>query len=206
LIGPAPHVHDDVANCVAGALVLALAALPSLWEPERFLVAGAPTSLPKRCGCVFAVLVAGEHSDAGYAFFAATLSGPLTVMDWQYREHLTPGVLIDLPLRLTEFSDALHAPWRLYTSKALARELWSLGHGGHVEVADAVLDEDETLLRLSAAKWIEADKVKIAKPDSYAVTSLLEMREKNNPLKTALLVGIALALQPGLSLTKPRAA
>jgi hypothetical protein len=126
-------------------------------------------------------------------------------MDWQYREHLTPGVLTDVPLRLTEFSDALPAPWRLYTSKALARELWGLGHGGHVEAADAVLDEDETLLRLSAAKWIEADKVKIAKRDSYAVTSLLEMREKN-PLKTALLVGIALALQPGLSLTKPRAA
>jgi hypothetical protein len=48
--------------------------------------------------------------------------------------------------------------------------------------------------------------VKSAKAENYSLTGLLETREEN-PLKTALLTGIVLALdEPGRSLTKPRAA
>jgi hypothetical protein len=87
----------------------------------------------------------------------------------------------------------------------LEQELRSLGVG-NVEAADAVIGDEDGLLRLAAAKHINANKVKSAKPDNYGLTGLLESREEN-PLKTALLTGIVLALDaPGRSLTKPRAA
>jgi hypothetical protein len=150
LIGPALNVHDDVANAVAGALVLALAATPSPWEAERFLIHGAPTPLPKQCILLFAVLVAGKHGDAGIAYFAPNLARPLVIIDWEAKD-LTPAVLTGIPARLSEFSTALRAyAWSIFTTKALAQEFYSLGHAEGVEVADGIIAEDDWLLRLSA--------------------------------------------------------
>jgi hypothetical protein len=42
-IDHAPGSHDDVANCVAGSLLLAIAAAPALWRQEAF---GTPTPMP----------------------------------------------------------------------------------------------------------------------------------------------------------------
>ena len=152
---------------------------------------------------VFAVLVPGKHGDAGIAYFARSLSGPLVIIDWQLSD-LTPTLLTGIPARLAELSDALRAQaWMIFTTKALAQEFYSLGHAAGVEAADAIITEDDGLLRLSAAKHINADKVKIAKPENLG--GLLETREEN-PVKTALLTGIILAREPGRSLMKPRAA
>ena len=106
LIGPAPNVQDDVANAVAGALVLALVAVPSMWRPDALLINGAPTPLPRQCMFLFVVLVPGKHGDAGLAYFAPALSGPLVILDWEVKD-LTPALLAGIPARLAELSGAL---------------------------------------------------------------------------------------------------
>jgi hypothetical protein len=72
-----------------------------------------------------------------------------------------------------------------HTSRALVHVLWAIGFGDYVDACDAVIDEDEGVLRLRAARWIEANRVKAVKDN---LSGLLEMRE--SPLATALLVGI----------------
>ena len=200
-ITAAPGAMDDVANAVAGALVLALVAVPSLWAADAFLVNGAPATLPKQCMLVFAVVVSDKHGQCGIACFAPSLSGPLTVIDWEAKD-LTPAVLAGIPARLSELSGVLRAyAWIDLHHQGMAQEFYSLGHAAGVEVADAIIAEDDGLLRLAAAKHINANKVKIAKPENYGLTGLLETREEN-PLKTALLTGIVLALDPGRSLNE----
>jgi hypothetical protein len=203
-INPAPGAMDDVANAVAGALLLALVATPSLWAAEAFLVAGAPARLPRECLMLFAVVVSDKHGQCGIAYFLPQLGGPLIVLDWELKDYLTPTVLTDVPARLGELSATLRArTWCIFTTKGLEQEFRSLGVGG-VEAADAVIGDDDGLLRLAAAKHINANKVKSAKPDN--LTGLFGSLGEN-PLKTALLTGIVLALDaPGRSLTKPRAA
>jgi hypothetical protein len=60
-IGHAPGSHDDVANCVAGSLLIAHAAAPALWRQEALMIEGAPSPMPVRCDMVFAVLITGQH-------------------------------------------------------------------------------------------------------------------------------------------------
>ena len=118
LIGPAPNVHDDLANAVAGALVLALVAVPSMWRPDALLINGAPTPLPRQCMFLFVVLVPGKHGDAGVAYFAPALSGPLVILDWEVKD-LTPALLAGIPTRLAELSGALRSQaWMIFTTKS----------------------------------------------------------------------------------------
>ena len=69
LIGPAPNVHDDVANAVAGALVvLALEAAPALWRGEHFLVDG-KAAPPQNALALYYVLVGSASGQLAVAFF-----------------------------------------------------------------------------------------------------------------------------------------
>jgi hypothetical protein len=54
LIGAAPNVHDDVANAVAGALVLAREAVPALWRGEHLQRA---VVLPQKVLALYCVLI-----------------------------------------------------------------------------------------------------------------------------------------------------
>jgi hypothetical protein len=79
------------------------------------------------------------------------------------KSYLTPTVLTDVPARLGELSATLRAQaWSIFTTKGLEQEFRSLGVGG-VEAADAVIGDEDGLLRLAAAKHINANKVKSAK-------------------------------------------
>lgn len=194
-IDHAPGAHDDIANAVAGALLSALVAVPSMWAAEAF----APTTLPRKCGMLFAVLAPGKHGDAGVAYFAWERFGPLVIIDWEVKD-LTPSVLTGIPARLTGLSDVVRTvAAQVYTTAALADELQRLGHPHGVEVADRIIAEDDGLLRLAAAKHINANRIRITKPDSYHLAGLLEAHDEN-PVKTALLVGIVLAFDEGRSL------
>jgi hypothetical protein len=205
LIGAVSNGHDDVALAVCGALLLAQAATPSLWKADAFLLAGAPVPLPRECLMLFAVVVSDQQGQCGIGYFLPQLGGPLIVLDWELKDYLTPTLLTGVAARLVELSAMLRAQaWSIYTTTGLEREFRSLGVGG-VDAADAVIGDDDGLLRLAVAKHINANKIKSAKPDNYVLTGLLESREEN-PLKTALLTGIVLALDPGRTLTKPRAA
>jgi hypothetical protein len=204
-INPPPGAMDDLANAVAGALVLALVAVPSLWAADAFLVGDAPAALPRECMLLFAVIVADKHGRCGIAYFLPQLGRSLLVLDWGQAEYLTPAVLTKIPERLSKFSAAVHVhAWFIYTTKALEQEFRSLGIG-NVEAADAVISEDDGLLRLAVAKHVIANKVKVVRRVNSQLTSLLEMREEN-PLTTSLMVGIVLALDPGRTLTESRAA
>jgi hypothetical protein len=198
-ISPPPGAMDDVANAVAGSLLLALLSVPSLWASEAFFVNGSPVPLPRECMLLFAVVVSDRHGQTGIAYFLPQLRGPLIVLDWEFKDHLSPTVLTDVAARLSELSRTLRAQsWLIYTTKGLEREYRSL-FVGNVEAADAVIGDDEGLLRLAAAKHINANKVKSAKLGN--LNGLLETRE--HLVATALLVGIVLALDPGRSLSEP---
>jgi hypothetical protein len=197
-INPAPGAMDDLANAVAGVLALALVSVPSLWAADALLVAGAPTPLPRECMFLFAVVVSDKHERCGIAYFLPRLGWPLIVLDWELKDYLTPTVLTDVAARLGELSVALRAAkWSIFTTSGLEQEFRALGVGG-VEAVDAVIGDEDGLLRLAVAKHINAHKVKSAKPDHRGLTGLLESREEN-PLKSALLTGIVLALDPGRS-------
>jgi hypothetical protein len=81
-IDHAPGAHDDLANCVAGSLLLAMAKSPGLWEQQALLVDGGPVRKPRWCDVVFAVLMAGHHGEAAVVYFALTVTGqaPLAIM------------------------------------------------------------------------------------------------------------------------------
>jgi hypothetical protein len=63
-IDHAPGAHDDVANSVSGALLLANTAPHALWRQEAFFIDGAPALMPARADVTFAVLMAGQRGDA----------------------------------------------------------------------------------------------------------------------------------------------
>ena len=48
-IDHAPGSHDDIANAVAGSLLLAHASAPALWRREALLIEGVPSTMPARC-------------------------------------------------------------------------------------------------------------------------------------------------------------
>jgi hypothetical protein len=84
-IDHAPGAHDDVANSVSGALLLANAAPPVLWGQEAFLINGEPAPMPAWADVTYAVLMAGQHCDAAVVYFAWTWMGEtlLTMVDWE---------------------------------------------------------------------------------------------------------------------------
>jgi hypothetical protein len=66
-IDHAPGTHDDIANAVAGSLLLAHAAAPALWRREALLIEGVPSTMPARCDIVFAVLMADQNGKTIHA-------------------------------------------------------------------------------------------------------------------------------------------
>jgi hypothetical protein len=161
-IDHAPGSHDDVANCVAGSLLLAIAAAPALWRQEALLIEGSPSPIPSRSDVVFAVLMAGKCGDAAVVYFALSrIRGEslLTIVDW-VAAPLMPVLFNGVVARLTDLAKATRA-WGgiLFTSGVLADEVRRLGY--RAEVIDSLAAEDDGLLALAAAVHIGAGRVKI---------------------------------------------
>jgi hypothetical protein len=93
--------------------------------------------------------------------------------------------------------------------QVLAEEVRRLGY--HAEVIDDLAAEGDGLLALAAAVYIGAGRVKItaealAKAEHHPLGGILDATaHENGPLRTAALVGIAVALDEGRTL-KGRAA
>jgi hypothetical protein len=121
-----PGGHDDIANAVSGALLLANAAPPSLWGQEAFLNNGAPAPMPARAHVAFAVLIAGRHGDAAAVYFARTGVGSvasLIMVDWQAAP-LAPATFKGVATRLLELMGTMRARTAmLFTSGVLAEEV-----------------------------------------------------------------------------------
>jgi hypothetical protein len=69
-IDHAPGGHDDLANSVAGSLLLATAAVPALWKQQALLVGGKGVDVPRWCDAAFVVLMADRFGDATAVYFA----------------------------------------------------------------------------------------------------------------------------------------
>jgi hypothetical protein len=62
-----PCGHDDLANCVAGALVLVAQEGSLLWRRETL---GDPMAMPSRCDLIYAVIINNKVGRAGVCYFA----------------------------------------------------------------------------------------------------------------------------------------
>jgi hypothetical protein len=207
-IDHAPGGHDDVANSVSGALILAIAAPPALWGEEAFLIDGAPAPMPTRADATFAVLMAGQRGEAAVVYFAwIGMDGTsLTVVDWAAAP-LAPAMFHTVATRLLELAQAMGAKVAmLFTSGVLAAEAGRLGYPA--EVVDGIAAEDDALLALAAAVHIGAGRVKItaealSKAERHPLGGILDAAagEEEDPLRTAALIGVAVGLDQGRSLT-----
>jgi hypothetical protein len=205
---------DDHANAVCGLLHgLAFLSAPVLWKKESFLVSGAPVPLPSRAMMVYCVLVAGKRGNAAACYFARPRieRAELIVLDLEVAP-LTLEVFSSTIARLTELGARLGALGLVvFTISPLARELEQIG-GVHVEIIDALLDEDEALLALSVSVHVQAERVKITdavQAKSQRLPGILSPTvptDQDNPARSSLILGVALGLDPCRSLTKPRAA
>jgi hypothetical protein len=206
-IDHSPGGHDDVANAVSGALLLANAAPPALWCQEAFLINGQPAAMPTRADMTFAVLMCGRQGDAAAVYFAWTKAvgeASLTVVDWEAGS-LAPTMINGVAKRLIDLGDALKAPAMLLTSGVLAAEARRLGYPA--EVIDDIAAEEDAFLALAAAVHIGAGRVRItaealSQAERHPLGSILNATagDGDDPLRTAALIGVALGLDEGRSL------
>jgi hypothetical protein len=206
-IDHAPGAHDDVANSVAGSLLLSLTAGQPLWQAEGLLIEGAPVPMPGHCDCVFAVLTASRGGHAAVIYFGKSRMGAssrLFICDCGAAP-LSPELFHRIAARLTELATATRARGAfLFTSGPLAGEMRRLGY--HAQVIDDLAEEND-LLPLAASVHIGAGRVKItaealAKAEHHPLGGILDANagQEDDPLRAAALIGIAVGLDQGRSL------
>ena len=164
LIGPAPNVHDDVANAVAGALVLALEAAPGLWRSDHFLVEGRAAE-PQQVVALYVVLVGSGRGELGCAYFQVGRHGAgqiLYLVDADVKP-LTPQSLRAVQARMEALylrKPVWDAP-RVYTQAAISEQLDRIfDRAIGAEAIDLLLQSNT--LSLQAALHVAGGEVKVA--------------------------------------------
>jgi hypothetical protein len=201
-----PNGHDDIANAVAGCLVLAAAATPSLWGEQALLVNGAAVPMPSRCDAIFVTLIVGQQGDVAILYWALNwLGGHLLILLDVEITRLLPELFDAIRSRLVDLTKTCRSRTgaALFASRALANEAQRIGFLAE-EIDNLLVDID--LLVLSAATHICANRVKIAaeafeKSERMTLGGILDAAAKpDDPVRIAALVGIALALDENRSL------
>jgi hypothetical protein len=197
-----PGAHDDIANAVAGALVLAHGSAAALWRREAF----ASVAMPKRVDAILAVLVANKDGQAGVVFVAKYASS-ICLVDCDLAP-LTAALLPDIIARLLELAQvcAARRPPMLFTSSRLAEEVERLGR--RAEIIDCILDDEA--LGLSASVHIAAQRVRLcaaALEKDFPLPFLqgAAVQEDDDPLRVAFLVAVAISLDANRSLGRAAA-
>jgi hypothetical protein len=200
-IDHAPGGHDDVANAVAGVLVVAASSGSALWQREAL---GAPVSLLGRVDAelIFAVLVADKVGRVGgVAYFSTgrlSLGRPIFLLDAE-QGPLSSLLLHGIFRRLSELSEACGAPHSaVFTSSRLAQELEYMGC--RAEIIDGILDDEA--LALSASKHIAAQRVRVcegvlSKPFPLTFLTGAAATDDGDVVGLAFLAGVAAALDTG---------
>jgi hypothetical protein len=126
---------------------------------------------------------------------------------------LSPPMFSGVLARLGDLSKSMR-PYKgviLFTSQSLADEL-ARSFRWRAEVCDALIEEGDAALALAAAVHVTSGRVKLtsaalARAESHPL-SILDARspDEPDPLRTAALVGIALALDVGRTLKRKSAA
>jgi hypothetical protein len=197
-----PGGHDDLANAVAGALLLAQDGGSLLWRREALLI----EPLPHRPDLIYAVLViAAKSGQAGVAYFATSgfsrPGSPICLLDCELGP-LSPSLLHGIFTRLAEFSEACSARCGglLFTTSSLADELERMGYQS--QIIDRVVDD--AMLAISAAIHVSAQRVRMcALTKSFPLTflqGLPAVQDDDDPLRVAFLAGVAVALDTNRSI------
>ena len=202
-----PGGHDDVANAVAGVLVgLDLDRRPALMRPAALLVNDTAVEIPARTSMLYSVTHVGDDGTAATAYFARNplVTPGLIVVDFDIRQ-IEAGMFGAILNRLTELASvcAPRAGMRLCVPEVLggyARQ------AGNAKIIPAPMLDDPAALALSVSAHVAAGNVKLGKPAAeravtYPLAASLDFKASDpldgaQPLRTALLLGIALALNP----------
>ena len=202
-IDHAPGAHEDIANAVAGALVLAHDNSTSLWRREALF----PVPMPSRADLIYAVLIANKAGHAGVAYFAASrLRSAICLTDCDLQP-ISPTLLHGVVARLSELGTVCSASRRvLFTTSELAEEMERLGC--RAEIIDRIVKDE--MLNVSAAIHVSTGRVQVCEDvlsKKYPLSFLqgTALRDDGDPLLMAFLVGIALALDTGRSLGRAAA-
>ena len=204
-------MHDDVAAAIPGAVVVAAAMPPLLWQPGQLLVAAAPAM---KAQAVFCVLLADLRGAMAVFFARPRLVGnePLLILDVDVAP-LQPGIFAAVAARLSDLIQRVGAIGGvLFTSSPLLRELErrvALAPNVRAENIDVLLVEDPQLLMLSAATHVVSGRVQLsaeaqAKSGQIAGGLLSPTAHEGSPMQLTVLAGIALGLDEHRSLTKPK--
>jgi hypothetical protein len=202
-----PGGHDDIANAVAGALLLAQDGRLLLWRREALLV----EPLPHRPDLIYAVLViAAKTGQAGVTYFSTSRlsrpGSPICLLDCELGP-LSPSLLHGIFARLVEFSEACSARGGvlLFTTSSLADELERMGYQS--QIIDRVVDD--AMLAISAAIHVSAQRVRMcALTKSFPLTflqGLPAVQNDDDPLRVAFLAGVAVALDTNRSIGRAAA-
>ncbi len=202
-----PGGHDDVANAVAGVLVgLDLDRRPALVRPTGLLSNDEALPLPRLTDLVYSMSHVGDDGTVATAFFAYTpYDEPnVLVLDFDVRP-LAPTVFQTVAQRVTELAGETmprHGV-AVYVPEFLTGYCGSVGA---MEPAPLEFLDDPERLALSAAMHVGAGRVKLATPAAeraitYPLAASLDFKASNpidgaQPLRTALLLGIANSLSP----------
>jgi hypothetical protein len=187
-IDHAPGAHDDLANAVAGALILAQTAVPALWTREAL---GPPAAMPLCSEVAFAVLVAGLRGIG--AVYCGRWRGVLTVLDAELAMP-SPPALDGVLTRLLHLAQVARAPLAvLFAQGSLAGEY--ARRGVEVHNIDRLLADE--FLSVSVAVHVAAGEVKFVDGVLAKAPELLDGSArgggKDIPLRDAFLCGVAVA-------------
>jgi hypothetical protein len=197
---------DDYANAALGVLRLLAVSGPALWRASSFTTTAPAT--PLRADLVFSVMVVGDAGQTGIAYFASSRipGSPLTILDVD-RAPLSPTLLQDTATRLADSQQAMHSRGvMVFAQTPVKAELERLGVT-NIEPLDYVLADP--LLSIAAAVHVSAGRVELCPKVTQKDYPLTFLRgavtpTDDDPLTMAVLAGVALALDAGRSLTKPK--
>lgn len=197
-IDHSPGGHDDLANVVAGVLVmLDLDRRPALVKQSDMLDAGKPTQIPAVISIFMAMLSIGKDGMCAAVRAAKTMAGELIILDFE-REPLHSSMLNGLT-SFTQFECRCRNGILVVVPEGFVANNSFNGHRA-IEIVDGRLPE---LQLLSAARYIARGQVKLAQMANEKARQLpfgaaLDFRAGENiddPLRCAILTTIAIALE-----------
>lgn len=200
---------DDFANAACGVLLIANASAAALWRRTDLLPTGDAILVPPRyADALFAVVIAGERGDLGAVFFSyrATATPPVLILDYA-ASRVDPAALHSIIDKLWRFVESVPATTAMiFTQAALADEFVRLGYRKGIERVDDIAKD--AMLPVAIAPHIGAGRVKLSsQARARTETTPLGLldgttADADDPLRVAALLGVAVALDRGRSLTR----
>jgi hypothetical protein len=193
-----PGGQDDIANAIAGSILLAVQTGTNAWQ-RAAMTPPTPAPSNRRADLVYAVLIHGRHG-IGICIFAygrnwRAFNEPLALLEADELQ-LSPTMFDEIGRRVADhrrFMRADHAI--IFASSALAAEARRCGCG--IANIDPLLAENAELLELSAAVYLTAGRIKATTPQ---LAAKLAAAPTDDPIKRAMVLGVVLTFDQSRSL------